>query len=100
MASADDRLVWIDCEMTGLDLEIDELVEVAVVITDYDLVPVHPGFDIVIKPDQTAWDNMGDFVRAMHTSSGLIEEIPNGVTLAEAEYEVLEYILKFVPGAQ
>jgi oligoribonuclease len=100
MASADDRLVWIDCEMTGLDLEIDELVEVAVVITDYDLVPIDPGFDIVIKPDQTAWDNMGDFVRAMHTSSGLIEEIPNGVTLAEAEYEVLEYILKFVPGAQ
>jgi oligoribonuclease len=100
MASADDRLVWIDCEMTGLDLEVDELVEVAVVITDYDLVPVDPGFAIVIKPDQTAWDNMGDFVRQMHTTSGLIEEIPSGVTLAEAEYEVLEYILKFVPGGQ
>jgi oligoribonuclease len=100
MASADDRLVWIDCEMTGLDLEIDELVEVAVVITDYDLVPVDPGFSIVIKPDQTAWDHMGDFVREMHTSSGLLEEIPHGKSLAEAEYEVLEYILKFVPGAQ
>jgi oligoribonuclease len=100
MASADDRLVWIDCEMTGLDLEIDELVEVAVVITDYDLVPVDPGFSIVIKPDQTAWDHMGDFVREMHTSSGLLEEIPQGKSLAEAEYEVLEYILKFVPGAQ
>jgi oligoribonuclease len=100
VASADDRLVWIDCEMTGLDLEIDELVEVAVVITDYDLVPVDPGFTIVIKPDQTAWDHMGDFVREMHTSSGLLEEIPNGASLAEAEYEVLEYILKFVPGAQ
>jgi oligoribonuclease len=100
MASADDRLVWIDCEMTGLDLEVDELVEVAVVITDYDLVPVDPGFAIVIKPDQTAWDNMGDFVRQMHTTSGLIEEIPSGATLAEAEYEVLEYILKFVPGGQ
>jgi oligoribonuclease len=100
MASADDRLVWIDCEMTGLDLDIDELVEVAVVITDYDLVPVHPGFEIVIKPDQTAWDNMGDFVRAMHTTSGLIEEIPGGVTVAEAEYEVLEYILKYVPADQ
>ena len=86
--------------MTGLDLEVDELVEVAVVITDYDLVPVDPGFEIVIKPDQTAWDNMGDFVRQMHTTSGLIEEIPSGVTLAEAEYEVLEYILKFVPGGQ
>jgi oligoribonuclease len=100
VASADDRLVWIDCEMTGLDLQIDELVEVAVVITDYDLVPVDPGFSIVIKPDQTAWDHMGDFVREMHTSSGLLEEIPHGKSLAEAEYEVLEYILKFVPGAQ
>ena len=100
MASTDDRLVWIDCEMTGLDLEVDELVEVAVVITDYDLVPVDPGFEIVIKPDQTAWDHMSDFVREMHTTSGLIEQIPNGKTLAEAEYEVLEYILKFVPAGQ
>jgi oligoribonuclease len=86
--------------MTGLDLSVDELVEVAVVITDYDLVPVDPGFTIVIKPDRTAWDNMGDFVRAMHTTSGLLEEIPSGKSLAEAEYEVLEYILRFVPGAQ
>ncbi|HEX4057782.1 MAG TPA: oligoribonuclease [Galbitalea sp.] len=100
MASTDDRLVWIDCEMTGLDLEVDELVEVAVVITDYDLMPVDPGFEIVIKPDQTAWDHMSDFVREMHTTSGLIAEIPNGTTLAEAEYEVLEYILKFVPIGQ
>jgi oligoribonuclease len=86
--------------MTGLDPEIDELVEVAVVITDYNLVPVDPGFTIVIKPDQSAWDHMNDFVRDMHTSSGLLEEIPNGKTLAEAEYEVLEYILKYVPAAQ
>ena len=100
MATASDRLVWIDCEMTGLDLAVDELVEVAVVITDYDLVPVHPGFTIVIKPDQSALDNMGDFVRNMHTESGLIEEIPNGVSLADAEYAVLEYILQHVPGAQ
>ncbi len=90
-------MVWIDCEMTGLDLSIDELVEVAVVITDYNLEPVAEGFDIVIKPDASAWDNMNDFVRAMHTSSGLINEVPNGVTLAEAEYEILEYILKYVP---
>jgi len=89
--------VWIDCEMTGLDLEVDELVEVAVVITDYDLQPVDPGFSIVIKPDASAFEHMGDFVRDMHTTSGLLEEIPNGVTLAEAEYEVLEYILRFVP---
>ncbi|GAB3605980.1 oligoribonuclease [Conyzicola nivalis] len=100
MATATDRLVWIDCEMTGLDLTVDELVEVAVVVTDYDLVPVHPGFTIVIKPDQSALDNMGDFVRNMHTESGLIEEIPGGVSLADAEYAVLEYILKYVPGVQ
>ena len=100
MATTNDRLVWIDCEMTGLDIAIDELVEVAVVVTDFDLVPVHPGFTIVIKPDQSALDNMGDFVTEMHTSSGLIDEIPNGVSLAEAEYEVLEYILRYVPTEQ
>ena len=99
MAAHPDVLVWIDCEMTGLDLELDEIVEVAVVITDYDLKPLDPGFNIVIKPDQSALDHMGEFVTQMHTESGLIAEIPNGVTLAEAEYEVLEYILKFVPDA-
>jgi oligoribonuclease len=83
--------------MTGLDLDVDELVEVAVVITDYQLEPVDAGFSIVIKPDATAFENMGDFVREMHTTSGLLDEIPNGVSLAEAEYEVLEYILRFVP---
>jgi oligoribonuclease len=86
--------------MTGLDLAVDELVEVAVVVTDYDLVPVHPGFTIVINPDKSALDNMGDFVRAMHVESGLLDEIPNGVSLADAEYAVLEYILQHVPGEQ
>jgi oligoribonuclease len=98
--AAHDVLVWIDCEMTGLDLSIDELVEVAVVVTDYDLKPLDPGFDIVIKPDPEALAHMGDFVVAMHTTSGLIDEIPNGKTLGEAEYEVLEYILRFAPDAQ
>jgi oligoribonuclease len=96
---AADVLVWIDCEMTGLDLAVDELVEVAVVITDYDLKPVDDGFTVVIKPDQTALDNMSDFVRSMHEVSGLLDEIPAGKSLAEAEYEVLEYILRFVPDA-
>ena len=100
MATSSDRLVWIDCEMTGLDLEIDELVEIAVVITDYDLNPIETGLSIVIKPDASAFENMGEFVRAMHTESGLIEEIPDGVSVAEAEYEVLEYILKHVPEDQ
>ncbi|HET8780552.1 MAG TPA: oligoribonuclease [Agromyces sp.] len=100
MATPSDRLVWIDCEMTGLDLEVDELVEIAVVITDYDLNPVDAGISIVIKPDASALESMGEFVRAMHTESGLIEEIPNGVSVAQAEYEVLEYVLKHVPDEQ
>ncbi len=86
--------------MTGLDVEIDELVEVAVVVTDFDLNVLDPGFDIVIKPDQSALDHMNDFVTQMHTSSGLLEAIPDGVSLADAEFAVLEYILKFVPTEQ
>lgn len=99
MSSASDRLVWIDCEMTGLDVEVDELVEVAVVITDFDLKILDPGLSIVIKPDQAALDGMSDFVREMHVESGLITEIPNGVSLADAEFAVNEYILRFVPTA-
>ncbi|WP_167051267.1 oligoribonuclease [Salinibacterium sp. ZJ77] len=97
MSATSERLVWIDCEMTGLDLEVDELVEVAVVVTDYELTPLDAGFSIVIRPDQSALDHMNDFVRDMHTSSGLLEEIPNGVSLADAEFQVLEYIQRFVP---
>ena len=100
MTNSSDRLVWIDCEMTGLDINNDELVEIAVVVTDFDLNILDPGLDIVIKPDASALANMGDFVRNMHTSSGLIEEIPNGVSVAEAEYQVLEYVLRFVPEDQ
>ncbi len=86
--------------MTGLDVDIDELVEVAVVITDFDLNLVDPGFAVVIKPDKAALDHMGDFVREMHASSGLLEEIPDGVSLADAEFAVHEYILRFVPAEQ
>jgi oligoribonuclease len=100
MANSSDRLVWIDCEMTGLDLEVDELVEIAVVITDFELNVLDPGLSIVIKPDASAFDNMNDFVRDMHTTSGLIDEIPQGKSLGEAEYEVLEYVLAFVPNAR
>jgi oligoribonuclease len=99
MASNPDRLVWIDCEMTGLDLSVDELVEVAVVITDYDLKPVDPGLQVVIKADQPVLDQMNEVVRTMHTTSGLLDEIPNGVSLGDAEYQVNEYILRFVPDA-
>jgi oligoribonuclease len=96
---ATDLLVWIDCEMTGLDLAVDELIEVAVVVTDYELNPVDDGFSVVIKPDQSALEHMGEFVRTMHAESGLLDELAAGKSLAEAEYEVLEYILRFVPDA-
>ncbi|GAA1691872.1 hypothetical protein GCM10009808_06140 [Microbacterium sediminicola] len=96
-SSENDRLVWIDCEMTGLDLAVDELVEIAVVVTDFELRPLDPGFSIVITPDASALENMNDFVRDMHTKSGLIDEIPRGVSAAEAEFEALEYIQRFAP---
>ncbi|PPH30006.1 oligoribonuclease [Rathayibacter sp. AY1F9] len=100
MSSTPDRLVWIDCEMTGLDLSVDELVEIAVVVTDFELNPLDEGLSLVIRPDATALENMGDFVRSMHETSGLLVEIPSGVSVAEAEYEVLEYVLKHVPAEQ
>jgi len=96
-ASENDRLVWIDCEMTGLDLAVDELVEIAVVITDFELRPVDPGFQVVIRPSEAALANMNDFVTNMHTSSGLIEEIPLGVSLEDAQDQTLAYIKRFVP---
>jgi oligoribonuclease len=85
--------------MTGLDLSKDELVEVAVVITDYELEPVHPGFEVVIKPSVSALASMGDFVRQMHETSGLLTELEHGVSLDEAEAAVLAYIAEHVPTA-
>jgi oligoribonuclease len=96
-ASENDRLVWIDCEMTGLDLAVDELVEIAVVVTDFDLRILDPGFSVVIKPDDSALATMSEFVTDMHRSSGLLDEIPGGVSLADAEFQVLEYIQRFAP---
>jgi oligoribonuclease len=96
-ASENDRLVWIDCEMTGLDLAVDELVEIAVVITDFELRPIDPGFQIVIRPSDAALTNMNDFVTKMHETSGLINEIPDGVSLEDAQAQTLAYIKRFVP---
>ena len=95
-AAEHDRLVWIDCEMTGLDLAVDELVEIAIIVTDFELNPLDDGFQVVIKPDDSALANMGEFVTKMHESSGLLAEIPQGVSLAEAEFEALEDIQRFV----
>jgi oligoribonuclease len=86
-------LVWLDAEMTGLNLELDELVELAVQITDYDLIRLDEGFHVVIKPSDESLAQMNDFVRHMHTDSGLINDIPHGITLAEAEEKLMEYLL-------
>lgn len=92
-----DRLVWIDCEMTGLDLEVDQLVEIAIVVTDFELNVLDEGFQLVIKPDESALAHMNEFVTDMHRSSGLLDEIPQGVSVAEAEFQALEYIQRFAP---
>ena len=92
-----DYIVWVDCEMTGLDVTVDEICEIAVVVTDQELNEVEPGLQIVVKPSRKALKNMGEFVTNMHTASGLIEEIPNGVSISTAETQVLEYIKQWIP---
>lgn len=92
------RMIWIDCEMTGLDVFHDELCEVSVVPTDFNLTVLDKGFDIVIRPSDAAVAHMGDFVRRMHTSSGLIDEWnSSGVPLAEAQRQVVDYVSRFLP---
>lgn len=94
-----DPLVWIDCEMTGLDTGVDELCEIAVVVTDFDLNPLDEGLDLIIRPSQRAIDNMGEFVRNMHTESGLIEDMMHGIDVEAAQAQVLEYVARFAePG--
>ena len=83
--------------MTGLDPQVDELVEVAVVVTDYDLNPLDDGFQVVIKPSAAALAQMGDFVREMHTSSGLLTELESGLSLEDAQERILHYITTHVP---
>lgn len=83
--------------MTGLDVTRDALIEVAVVITDADLNIVDPGIDVLITPPAEALEGMNDFVRQMHTSSGLLDELPSGITMEDAQQQVLDYIRRFVP---
>ena len=91
-----DRLVWIDCEMTGLDLKRDALIEIACLVTDGSLDVLDEGIDLVIKPPPEALDQMEDVVREMHTASGLLNELASGVTLAEAQEQVLGYVRKHI----
>lgn len=97
MPISNERIVWIDCEMTGLDTVNDALIEVAALVTDSELNILGDGVDVVIKPDDAALAQMNDFVRDMHTRSGLLNELPAGKTLAEAEEAVMAYIRKWVP---
>lgn len=83
--------------MTGLDLDKDALIEVAVLVTDPELNILGEGVDVVIKPTEAALTHMGDFVRTMHTTSGLIDELDAGITMEEAQRQVLDYIKKWVP---
>jgi oligoribonuclease len=92
-----DRLVWIDCEMTGLDLARDALIEIACLVTDGNLEVLDEGIDLVIKPPAEAVDHMVPVVREMHTTSGLIHELAGGVTLAEAQEQVLRYLRSHIP---
>ncbi|MBK0421059.1 oligoribonuclease [Leucobacter sp. CSA2] len=87
-----EQIVWIDCEMTGLDVDADGLCEIAVIVTDFDLTPLDPGFEIVINPGAEALAHMNDFVRGMHEASGLLTRIEAGVTVEEAERRVIEYL--------
>jgi oligoribonuclease len=92
-----DFLVWVDCEMTGLDLTSDALVELAALVTDADLNVLGDGVDLVIKPSGSALETMSDFVREMHRGSGLLAALDDGFTMAEAETRVLDYVRQFVP---
>ncbi|WP_263166221.1 oligoribonuclease [Streptomyces sp. SCSIO ZS0520] len=91
-----DRMVWIDCEMTGLSLANDALIEVAALVTDSELNVLGEGVDIVIRPPDAALKTMPEVVRSMHTASGLLEELAAGTTLAEAEEQVLTYVREHV----
>ncbi|MEA4943900.1 MAG: oligoribonuclease [Propionicimonas sp.] len=95
-----DYLVWIDCEMTGLDLTRDALIEVAALVTDAELNVLGDGVDEIIRPPAEALDQMGDFVRTMHDKSGLLPELEHGISLAEAEERVLAYVREYVPEAR
>ena len=92
MANEQPNLIWIDCEMTGLSLQNDLLVEIAVLVTDSELNLIGEGVDVVIHATDSQLEGMNDFVREMHTNSGLITEIPKGITLAAAEAKIIAYL--------
>ena len=92
-----DRLIWVDCEMTGLDLRSDALVEIAVLVTDSELTVLGEGVDLVIVPPDEALTGMGPRVRQMHTESGLLDRLAGGTSLPDATEHVLAYVHAHVP---
>jgi oligoribonuclease len=101
LSAVRDELVWIDCEMTGLDLRSDRLIEIAVLVTDGDLNILGEGVDVVIHADDDALNEMIEVVTEMHTRSGLIDEVrASTIDVAQAEAMVLDYIRAHVPQAK
>lgn len=100
MSISNERIVWIDCEMTGLSLENDALIEVAALVTDAELNILGQGVDVIIKPEPAALEHMDDFVTNMHKTSGLLDELDQGISMEDAERQVLDYIQEFVPEAR
>jgi oligoribonuclease len=95
---ADDRLVWLDLEMTGLDIRRHVIVEIAALVTDSNLEPLDAGIDVIVHQPPEALAEMDDYVRAMHTKSSLIPAIEaSTTTLADAGTQVVEYIRTHVP---
>lgn len=94
---ANDKIVWIDCEMTGLDLAHDALIEIAAIVTDSQLKPLDEGIDIIIAPPPGALEHMNEIVHDMHTTSGLLDELAEGTTLTEATADVMQYVKHHVP---
>ena len=92
MPNEQPNLIWIDCEMTGLSLENDVLVEIAVLVTDSELNLIGEGVDVVIKASAEQLAGMNEFVTQMHTTSGLITEIPDGVSVTEAQDLIIKYL--------
>ena len=95
MVNENPPLVWVDCEMTGLDLERDALIEIAVLLTDENLNLLGDGIDLVIHTEVEKLDGMSPEVRNMHTESGLIEKIKDGVAMSVAEEKILEYLSQY-----
>ncbi|MGB0969737.1 MAG: oligoribonuclease [Mycobacterium sp.] len=96
-----DELVWIDCEMTGLDLRSDLLIEIAVLVTDSELNILGDGLDVVIHAGDDALTSMVDVVAQMHAKSGLVDEVRASTTdVATAESLVLDYVRTHIPQAK